>query len=559
MGFPASLATRRSYVIALVSVVVLAVVLASCVFGAPRSDAYKLVEQFVGELNDRDVAGAAALTSYPNAAEASIRQMFDGLGPEHVDFGVTQFVDLNSESGFFTLGAAWNFGPGRDWSYQVQGGVRKLAVGWKVSWDPAVLVPGLGNGRTVREDRTDAAPPKIFDQVGNLLMSEQTINAIVLDPATMPDPVFTTTRLAKVLEPVAPVITAESMQRDLAATPGQRVTAVKLRDQDYQFLEDAITPIPGVIVVKNPTLISADRRISSPLLDPLRTIWQMNRDATQGWAVHLVESDGTPIRVTGFQGPPGPDIMATIDSRIQLAAKEAVVSVGTPAAIVVMQPSTGGILALDQNNQAMELGPVAYRGLYPAGQTLDLVRTAAALDKRVDPAAVSPDDLERTGQRLGLGRHYTVPGFNFETAVVSSTESGLDQVMGSQGPQPLVSPLAMALLAASIARGSAPMPMIAHGQPATVDQDVPALPPNVTEQLRNIMRDQVQRGAASYLNQHPGLAGMAAASGDDRWFFGYTGDLAFSVFVANADGGDRAVKMADMFLRELAKPAEQAR
>src|SRR5574340_18547 len=179
MGFPVSLAVRRSYVIALIAVVVLAVVLASCVFGAPRSDARKLVDQFVGELNDRNVASAAALTSYPNAAEASIQQMFDGLKPEHVDFGVTQFVDLNSESGFFTLGAAWNFGPGRDWSYQVQGGVRKLAIGWKVSWDPAVLVPGLGNGRTVREDRTDAAPPKIFDQVGTLLMSEQTINAIV--------------------------------------------------------------------------------------------------------------------------------------------------------------------------------------------------------------------------------------------------------------------------------------------------------------------------------------------------------------------------------------------
>ncbi|NGP09629.1 penicillin-binding protein, partial [Rhodococcus sp. 14C212] len=64
----------------------------------------------------------------------------------------------------------------------------------------------------------------------------------------------------------------------------------------------------------------------------------------------------------------------------------------------------------------------------------------------------------------------------------------------------------------------------------------------------------VRSGPASLLKGHPGLSGIAAASGDDRWFYGYTGDLAFAVFVANADGGDRAVKMADMFLRELGKP-----
>ncbi len=48
---------------------------------------------------------------------------------------------------------------------------------------------------------------------------------------------------------------------------------------------------------------------------------------------------------------------------------------------------------------------------------------------------------------------------------------------------------------------------------------------------------------------------MNGASGDDRWFYGSRGDLAFAVFVADADGGDRAVKMTDMLFREMAKPA----
>ena len=112
-----------------------------------------------------------------------------------------------------------------------------------------------------------------------LLMNEQTINAITLDPATMPDPVDTTRRLATVLEPVAPLVTSESMLADLAANPGKPVTAVLLRDPDYAYLESDFA-IPGVVVVKTPKLIASDRRINSPLLDPLRTVWQANRDAT---------------------------------------------------------------------------------------------------------------------------------------------------------------------------------------------------------------------------------------------------------------------------------------
>ncbi|WP_048773127.1 MULTISPECIES: NTF2-like N-terminal transpeptidase domain-containing protein [Rhodococcus] len=545
----------RGRVTALVSVVVLAAGMASCVFDDSRSDAQRLVDDFVAELNERDAAGAAALTSYPNAAETSISQMFEGMKDGDVEFDVAQFVELNEQTGFFSLGADWNFGPGKDWGYQVDGVAKNLAVGWRISWDPQVLVPDLNRTRTVHHVRTDAAPPKIFDRTGRLLMAEQTINAVVVDPALTSDPVDTTTRLAKVLEPVAPVITADLLQRNLAADPGARITAVKLRDQDYQFLEDDIVSIPGVVVVETPTLISADRRISTPLLDPLRAAWQLERDATAGWAVTLEEPGADPVQLAGFQGPPPPDLQATLDSHVQLAAKEAVVSVGTPAAIVAIQPSTGGVLALDVNNWAMELGPVASRGLYPAGQVLDPVRLAAGLDRGVDPVSVSTDDLAATARRLGLGLDYDVPGFDFETAQIGDNRSGVVQFSGSDGgSEALVSPFGAALLAASVARGEAPLPAIVQGRSAKVDETVEPLPPQVTDALRAAMAENVRSGPASFLKGHPGLAGIAAASGDDRWFYGYTGDLAFAVFVANADGGDRAVKMADMFLRELAKP-----
>jgi len=557
MGFRASPRVRRSCALALPLglVAVLAVALVSCVGDKSDASAQSVVTGFVRALNDRDAEAAAELTSYPNAAEESIQQMFDGLDAKESTWTLAQFMELNGDSGFFTVDAAWNFGEGKDWSYFVDGGVKKLAVGWRISWDPTLLAPALGHGRSVYYDRTDAAPPRVLDGAGNPLMAEQTINAITLDPASMPDPVATTDRLAKALEPVAPLVTGDSMRQDMAGKPGQRIVAVLLRDQDFQYLENDLTGIPGVIVDKQPKLITTDRRIVTPLLDPLRKVWQLNRDATAGWAVNVVDPDGAVQQQVGYQGPPGPDIKATLDSQLQLAAENAVVSVGTPSVIVAVRPSTGAVVAAAQNNQAIEQGPVAFTGLYPAGDSLDLVRTAAAAQAGVDPKDVSDDDLERAGRQLGVGLDYEMPGLDPETAVLTASQSNVDQVMKSRnGSEQKVSPFGLAMIAASVARGSAPLPMIVEGQQATAKNTENALPSAVTEGLRNTMRDNVQKGSASFLKGYPDLMGVASGNDSDRWFFGSRGDLAFAVFVADADGGDRAVKMTDLLMREMAKP-----
>jgi hypothetical protein len=151
-----------------------------------------------------------------------------------------------------------------------------------------------------------------------------------------------------------------------------------------------------------------------------------------------------------------------------------------------------------------------------------------------------------------------MPGLDPETAVLTASQSGVDQVMQSKnGTEPKVSPFGLAMVAASVARGSAPMPMIVEGQQATAKNVEDALPANVTEQLRTAMRDNVQQGPASFLKQYPDLMGIASGNDTDRWFFGSRGDLAFAVFVADADGGDRALKMTDLLMREMAKPVER--
>lgn len=521
-------------------VVVVGVTLALTATGAlwmlddPQSEGQQVVDDFVAALNNHDIEAAAALTTYPNAAAASLTQMFDGLsanGSSTSEFEVAQFIDLSSDSGFFTLDQGWNFGDGKDWQYQTRGSTKKLSVGWRITWEPDVLAPDMPPGGAVRYVRTDAPPPLVFDSAQKVLMNERTINAILLDPAQTPDPVASASQLADVIDVVAPLITADTLLSDLSATPGSSILAVNLRDDDFAVLEDDLRAIPGVVVAQTPKLIAGDRRITSPLLDSLRNAWQLNRDATAGWAVDVTGPDGTLTRQAGFQGPAGPDLHATLDPRIQLAAEEAVVSVGTAASIVAIAPSTGAIVAAAQNSYANEQGPIAFSGMYPAGSAADLL---AGID----------------ASSLGLGVNYSMPGLDAFTAQVSSGSNAIDRIrtVGNETSQATVTPFGLAQLGASVARGSAPIPSIVAGQAAVADKETPAIPADALARLR----EQFQNSAhAEGLDAYDGLTGFAGNSGDDRWFIANRGDLAFAVYIEDADGTDQAVKMSTRLLKEM--------
>jgi cell division protein FtsI/penicillin-binding protein 2 len=112
----------------------------------------------------------------------------------------------------------------------------------------------------------------------------------------------------------------------------------------------------------------------------------------------------------------------------------------------------------------------------------------------------------------------------------------------------------MALVAASIAHGSTPAPMIVTGQPGTADRTAPPVPTEVTADLRTMMRETVTGGTAAALQDIPGLLGKTgtAESGNGPahgWFVGIKDDLAFAVFVATGDSSSPAVQAAGRFLR----------
>ncbi|MEV4239823.1 MULTISPECIES: NTF2-like N-terminal transpeptidase domain-containing protein [unclassified Nocardia] len=500
---------------------ILAVALSGCAcsFEEYPDDARVAVEEFTALLNKRDADNAAKLTSQPVNAAASLRQIFEGLGPGAPDFRLSQFIALDTGEGIFALQGAWTFGPDRSWTYDAQGTVRKLATGWRISWEPTIAMPQLDNTRKVHLVKAYPTPPPVVkDSLGQTLMSEQIIAVVRLDPARITDLIATTDALAKAIAPVAPLITGESLRAQLAAAKGQPVVAVNLRQDDFAVLEPDITPIPGVVVQPQPRLISADRRIQSPMLDALRTVWQQNRDRTAGWAVQLSGPDGLPVaNIAGQQGTPAPDVPATLDPYWQRAAQDAVNYLGNPAAVVAIRPATGAIVAAAENNAASTNEPVAFAGLAPIGGTTELLRTAAATIAHKPPQNVSLDEIGQAARMLGLGVDFELTGLDKVSSRIPTP--GTEEVRrGGRASEIQASPYGMAIFTAAIANGHITPPMIEIGRPATSAESSP-LPAAVVDQLRALI----------------GGGGYVTTAGGQGWLLANTGELVFALHVEDPD------------------------
>ncbi|WP_067830938.1 NTF2-like N-terminal transpeptidase domain-containing protein [Nocardia inohanensis] len=543
--------------IALAAVAAIAIAMGSCSFRERAGGAEAVVERFTTLLDKKDYEGAARLTSYPSGASATLKQVFEGLDPGKPDYEMTQFIGLDGSTGLFSMTGAWNFGDKKNWKYDLQGTVRKLSVGWRISWDPALVMPQLDSKRNVKLVRTYAQPsPKVNDIVGAPLMTEQVINVVKLDPSKTGDLVGSSNALADAIEPVAPLITGPSLVQQVSAAQGKAITAVQLREGDFAILESRLAPIPGVVLEKQPRLISADRRVWSPMLDALRKVWQDNNDQRAGWGVQLFDPDGKFVtQLAGEQGPPGPDIAATMDQRLQRATEDAVVSVGTPASIVAIQPSSGALVAAAQNSQASAHGSVAFTGLYPVGGMIELFKNMAAVAKHKAPQDVSVNDAAEAATMLGVGLDFQVPGLDETTGRLPAGKNGAETVSrGNAGDSLLASPWGMAIAAAAIANGQVPKPMMVIGSPAKTEADTPAMPGDVTDRVRTLLREGSAAPELASLTRYAGVQAISATAGNNGWLIATMGDLAFAIHIDDVDSGDMTARMAARLMQSLATP-----
>ena len=559
-----------------------------------------MAEEFASALTSDDVQAAAALTTDPAAASTAISALIDGLGKDEGTFTVSDATESGDSAGTFTLDAAWKFGEGQDWNYSTRGNASKSGDNWLIQWDPALLAPDLTSSTTLRYTPTTGAPPSVLDAAGQPIMEQQVVTLVNLDSAAVPP--VDTAAVAALLSPIAPTITAASLSGDLASASGKPVTAITLRAEDLAPIEERLVAIPGVSLAPQARLLSVDKTLASPTFSGLSDLWQEGQDKSAGWAVQQVKQNGTVTTVAGRDGPVAPNIATTIDRPMQLAAENALAGVTQQAAIVALQPSTGAVLAVAQNAPADAQGPIALTGLYPPGSTFKTVTTSAALQAGVaTPDTVLPcpgteniegrqipnddefdlgsvplhtafakscnttmarmavglpaDALHKAALQFGLGVDYVTPGLTTVTGNVPDANTPAERVESAIGQGTVTAtPFGMALVAASIANGTTPAPMLVKGQPGVADQTVAPAPAEVTEQLRVMMRETVTGGTATSLQDIAGLLGKTGTAETEGgpahgWFVGIKGDLAFAVFIAGADSSSPAVQVAGTFLR----------
>jgi len=332
---------------------------------------------------------------------------------------------------------------------------------------------------------------------------------------------------------------------------------------------------------------------------------------TPGVSVLITGKAGTSEEVTEkevFRAEPkaGVALKTTLDQRVQNAADTTLASQPLRTALVAVRVSDGAILAVANGPNGGDLD-LALTAQVPPGSTFKMVTALGLLDaSAVTPdtvvncpqtytvegrtfsnsnnfvlgpvpfkvdfarscntafASLAPklgaDGLNKAAASVGVGAKWQI-GTEAFTGSVPANATPVDAAAAAFGQgTTLVSPVALAVAAGSVARGTwLPPSLVLAGTPSAASP-VPLNAASVTA-LRGLMREVVTSGTGTALADVPGSAvyaktGTAEYDNDPThthaWTIGWRGDIAFAVFVEKGGASTAtAVPLAETFLRAL--------
>jgi cell division protein FtsI/penicillin-binding protein 2 len=320
------------------------------------------------------------------------------------------------------------------------------------------------------------------------------------------------------------------------------------------------------------------------------------------------QSSPEPVVLYRSEQTPGTALQTTLHEGHQRAAENALAHVGPPSALVAIQPSSGDVLAAASGPGGKGYS-TATVGRYPPGSTFKVVTSLALLRSGLTPATavrctssivadgkrfknyddypssalgriplrtaianscntalidrrddVAQADLSTAAASLGLGVDHDL-GLPAFLGSVPREAGGTEHAASMIGQgKVLASPLAMAAVAASVARGETVVPRLLADQAAE--------PPSSTltqaeaRDLQGLMRGVVEVGSGRFLRDLPGRP-ISAKTGTAEfgsqtpprthgWMIAIRGDLAVAVFVEDAVSGSRtAGPVLERFLRSV--------
>jgi len=514
--------------------------------------------------------------------------------------------------------------------YRTQLPLRRTGDAWRPVLGPAVVHPALTAGRVLRSRVEQAPRAPITDRAGTPIVTDRPVVTVGLQPSRTPDLAATSSQVAA----LTGVDGAALLTRAQAARPDAFVEAVTLRREAYDAVRDRLRPLPGVVLregVRQLALTTAFARAllgsvgpataevvaasggkvradQSVGLSGLQERFDAQLGGTPGLTVEAVDAQTAarpqPLQTT--PPTPGTPLQLTLDPAVQQAADAALAGApsGKTAAMVVIQPSTGDVLAVANAGPDGPGADRALTGRYPPGSTFKIASTLALLRQGLTPDEVvpCPATLRVSGKQFSNAEDEVLGAVPFRTDFADSCNTAFvgsaGRVTGEQlqaaardvgygsydlgvgaagGDVPaaadpvehaahmigqgrvLASPLAVAVSAATVASGALHPPRVLSAAPAAAPG--PALPQAAV--LQELTRLVVTAGTGTALADVPGgpVAGKTgtaefgtqAPPRTHAWFAGYQNDVAFAVLVEDGGfGGAIAAPLAAAFLRDLA-------
>ncbi|HEY5854400.1 MAG TPA: penicillin-binding transpeptidase domain-containing protein [Aldersonia sp.] len=554
---------------------------------------------FVDAFAVQDLGDAATATDRPNEARRAMAAAWEGLQGESMTATIGD-AKINGDTARVSYTYEWHLPKDRVWTYTGELQMGRRDGVWGVRWTSSDIHPQLGDTQTMALRSTAAPRARVNERSGSDVLVPGVVQRISFDPRKAADPVGEARRLADALDKFDPTIKAQSIVESSTAANGAYHVAT-LQQDHYEQVQALLSVLPGVVVGDEADLVTTDRDFAPDVISQIKKTVIDEVDGKAGWSVVTVNSNGADTDVLTETSPqPVPSFSVTLDRPIQDAAQRAVDARAEQTMMVVIQPSTGAILAVAQNAAADRDGPVATTGLYPPGSTFKIITAGAAIQSglatphtsvpcpgRIEigersipnydgfslgtvPMAtafarscntsfaklaseLAPDGLHLAAAELGIGQDYSVVGVPTESGSVPPADDLVQRTEDGFGQgKVLVSPFGMALAAATVAHGSAPVPNLLAGHETTIEGERPPITPEMVDGLRSMMRLVVTSGTATRISGEGEIHGKTGEAevdgGSHAWFVGYRGDLAFATLVVKGGSSDNAVAVTkDMF------------
>ncbi|WP_188492171.1 penicillin-binding transpeptidase domain-containing protein [Williamsia phyllosphaerae] len=596
-------ATRHLVSLAIVGVVVVAGT--ACTGGGddgPRAAAGNFLSVFGAHRTDE----AARRTDSPQRAATDIDAAFSGLRATGMT-ATTGRSQVTGDTATVDVTYQWALPRKQTWRYDAKLAMSRTDAGWQVRWDSTDIHPELGATQRMSLQDVPAPVGSVNESDGSTVLEPGTVMRVGLDATTAARTGSVSdaaTRLAEILGRFTPGLSAQAIAEGATAVSGNYVIATINRGQ-YDQVSDLLAAVPGATTSDQADLVPTDPTFAPDLVGQVKKQVATDLEGKAGWRVLSLNPNGATAGVLAEVDPaPSPSVDISLSRSVQEAAQRAVNAASRfQTMMVVIQPSTGRLLAVAQNALADKVGPLATTGLYPPGSTFKMVTSAAAIGtglakpstqvgcpgevtigERTIPnynnfslgevsmqkafarscnttfaklaSEMGPSDLASAAASMGIGTDFDVPGIPvdsgsvpIEPALIARTEDGFGQ------GKVLTSPFGLAMVAATVAHGSTPVPQLILDRATTVSGPHPDIDPAVVRQLRPMMREVIVDGTADRIKDQGEVFGKTGEAevpgGSHAWFAGYRGDLAFATLVVLGASSDNAVGVTRDFFTAL--------